>query len=168
MTTLHKITLLEAPRRRSMLETSYDIQLNGERFGELCYNMRGYIGYRLTASNGETVIGRLVLDHQLMHVYDALGVTAHVQWTPETLLRSLNAQHARIKLPGGITLQKVYVMNRPRVEMTGVQANDLPHYKALGCFTEINLWKTRLFIPIDDLLVLGRVLNNHTSMQEAV
>lgn len=47
MTTLHRITLHEAPRRRSMLETKmrYDVLLNGERVGELCYNMRGYIGY---------------------------------------------------------------------------------------------------------------------------
>ncbi len=82
-------------------------------------------------------------------------------------MRSLNAQYARIKLPGGITLQKVYVMNRPRVEMTGVQANDLPHYKALGCFTEIILWKTRLFIPIDDIRVLGRVLATITPAREA-
>ncbi|MCO5067051.1 MAG: hypothetical protein M9924_22050 [Rhizobiaceae bacterium] len=43
----HKVALRENARRRSMLETKmrYDIMLNGVRFGELCYNMRGYIGY---------------------------------------------------------------------------------------------------------------------------
>ncbi|MCX8571070.1 strawberry notch-like NTP hydrolase domain-containing protein [Aminobacter sp. MET-1] len=117
--------------------------------------------YRLTASNGETVIGRLVHDHQLMHVYDSLGIIGTINWTPETLLQALKTQTSRIKLPGGIALQKAYVMGRPRIEISGVQANDLARYKALGCFTEIISWKTRLFIPMDDLVVLGSVLREH-------
>jgi len=47
MSTTHKVTLRANPRRRSILETKmrYDVLLNGNRVGELCYNMRGYIGY---------------------------------------------------------------------------------------------------------------------------
>jgi hypothetical protein len=43
----HKITLRENPRRRAMLETRmrYHVMLNGTRVGELCFNMRSYIGY---------------------------------------------------------------------------------------------------------------------------
>ncbi|MCO5066887.1 MAG: strawberry notch family protein [Rhizobiaceae bacterium] len=124
--------------------------------------------YRLTASNGETIIGRLVQDHQLSRVYEALGVTGAIDWTPDTLLRALNAQSARIKLTSGITLQKVYVMGRSRIEVTGFQASDLSHFKALGCFTEIISWKTRLFVPIDDTHVLESVLSHHNvKLQEA-
>jgi hypothetical protein len=107
-------------------------------------------------------------DHQLMRVYEALGVAGAIDWTPDTLLRALNAQSARIKLTAGITLQRVYVMGRARIEVTGFQASDLSHFKALGCFTEIISWKTRLFIPIDDMRVFVSVLSNHNvKLQEA-
>lgn len=45
--TPHKITFREAPRKRAILEKEmvYDILLNGNYYGNLSYNMRGYIGY---------------------------------------------------------------------------------------------------------------------------
>ena len=31
----------------------------------------------------------------------------------------------------------------------------------MGCFTEVIQWKTRVFIPVDDIDVLARVLAEH-------
>ncbi|WP_428929876.1 hypothetical protein [Marinibacterium sp. SX1] len=33
--------------------------------------------------------------------------------------------------------------------------------KAMGCFTEVIQWKTRVFIPVDGIDVLSRVLAEH-------
>jgi hypothetical protein len=59
-------------------------------------------------------------------------------------------------------------MGRARIEITGLKASDLSYFKALGCFTEIISWKTRLFIPIDGTRVLESVLSTHNvKLQEA-
>jgi hypothetical protein len=41
-----RITLVEAPRKRSMMEITmrYDVMLDGKLFSEMYYNMRGYRG----------------------------------------------------------------------------------------------------------------------------
>ena len=39
-----------------------------------------------------------------------------------------------------------------RIEIKGWQAHDLPYLKALGGFTEIIGYKTRLFVPSDDVM----------------
>lgn len=37
----------------------------------------------------------------------------------------------------------------------------LPGFKAMGCFTEVIQWKTRVFIPVEDTDVLAEVLAEH-------
>lgn len=42
---MHKVTLKESARRHMMERTPrYDVLLNGQRVGELYFNMRGYRG----------------------------------------------------------------------------------------------------------------------------
>jgi hypothetical protein len=43
----HKVELIETRRGCAMLEKTprYDVVLNGQRVGQLTFNMRGYIGY---------------------------------------------------------------------------------------------------------------------------
>jgi len=36
-----------------------------------------------------------------------------------------------------------------RIEIVGAEAARIPELKALGCFTEIIAYKTRVFVPID-------------------
>lgn len=42
-----RIKIVENNRKRAIFETTprYDVLLDGKLFSELCYNMRGYIGY---------------------------------------------------------------------------------------------------------------------------
>ncbi|GGR41604.1 hypothetical protein [Deinococcus ruber] len=41
------ITLVEAPRKKSSCEQEmrYDVLLHGKQYGELYFNLRGYLGY---------------------------------------------------------------------------------------------------------------------------
>lgn len=43
----HVVSLREAPHKMAMLETKmrYDVLLNGEYWGDLYFNTRGYCGY---------------------------------------------------------------------------------------------------------------------------
>lgn len=43
---MHVVSLKEAPHKRACCETTmrYDVLLNGQFFGELYFNMRGYVG----------------------------------------------------------------------------------------------------------------------------
>jgi hypothetical protein len=55
----HKVELIETRRGCAMLEKTprYDVVLNGQRVGQLTFNMRGYIGYLPLPSGGAVDIG---------------------------------------------------------------------------------------------------------------
>jgi hypothetical protein len=52
-------------------------------------------------------------------------------------------------------------MGQPRLELIGASGAALSGLKAMGCFTEVIQWKTRVFIPVADTDVLARVLAEH-------
>ncbi len=52
-------------------------------------------------------------------------------------------------------------MGQPRLELIGASSTALTALKAMGCFTEVIQWKTRVFIPVDGIEVLARVLAAH-------
>lgn len=56
---MHKVTLQESNRGRAMLERTprYEVRVNGELFGMLVYNMRGFIGYLPMADGRRLDIG---------------------------------------------------------------------------------------------------------------
>jgi hypothetical protein len=66
-----------------------------------------------------------------------------------------------LSLLGGYQLRRSLVMGQPRLEFIGASGAALPGLKALGCFTEVIQWKTRVFIPVDGIDVLARVLAEH-------
>ena len=53
------IELVENLRARAICETTprYDVMLHGQRFTQLYYNMRGYVGYLPTPNGGRVDIG---------------------------------------------------------------------------------------------------------------
>ena len=66
-----------------------------------------------------------------------------------------------LNLLGGYQLRRSLVMGQPRLELIGALGSALPGLKALGCFTEVIQWRTRVFIPVDGAEVLARVLAEH-------
>ena len=110
-----------------------------------CDNMRVY---RLQADNGERIIGRLVTRDNLMRLYGELGVDSDIEMTASDVVEAVMDRGAAIHLAGGLLLRRSRVMHANRMEVTGFGPNDLPALKAIGCFTEIIAWKTRLFVPV--------------------
>jgi hypothetical protein len=55
----NSIELVENLRARAICETTprYDVMLHGQRFTQLYYNMRGYVGYLPTPDGGRLDIG---------------------------------------------------------------------------------------------------------------
>jgi hypothetical protein len=45
--------------------------------------------------------------------------------------------------------------------LIGASGAALPSLKAIGCFTEVIQWKTRVFIPVNGIDALTRVLAEH-------
>jgi hypothetical protein len=114
--------------------------------------------YRLQAASGERVIGRLVTQEQLAKVYAALGIDCTVDMSAEEVFEAIMARRATIHLSGELSLRRARVMDGERMEVLGFGPSDLARFKALGCYTEIIAWKTRLFLPTNDLSVLENLL----------
>lgn len=117
--------------------------------------------YRLETHEGERILGRLVTADQLSSVYRSLGIDATVDMTPAEMLEAVMERGATVDISGGLTLKRSRVMGELRLEITGHSASALPALKALGCFTEIISWSTRLFIPASNPDVLARLLERH-------
>ena len=118
--------------------------------------------YRLQTEYGERAIGRMVTQDQLANVYAALGLDCTVELTPDEVFDAVLRRGQSISLSGGLTLRRSRVMSAYRMELTGCAPDALPRYKAMGCFTEIISWATRLFVPSDDTTVVARILAEHT------
>ena len=104
--------------------------------------------YRLQSEDGERIIGRLVTRDQLMRLCGALGVDSQIEMSADDVIEAVMERGARVYLAGGLSLRRSRVMHANRLEVTGFGPNDLPALKAIGCFSEIISWKTRLFVPL--------------------
>ena len=117
--------------------------------------------YRLQAEDGERAIGRMVTQDQLANVYAALGLECSVELTADEIFDAVLTRGQSLPLSGGLTLRRSRVMSEYRLELTGYNAAALESYKAMGCFTEIISWATRLFIPAHDTHVLDQLMARH-------
>jgi hypothetical protein len=77
------------------------------------------------------------------------------------VLNAVMDKRTTLSLVNGYQLRRSLVMGQPRLELIGVEGAALTEMKALGCFTEIIQWKTRVFIPVGAHNVLAAVLDKH-------
>ena len=117
--------------------------------------------YRLETDSGERAIGRLVTQQQMINVYARLGLDCDITLSAEDVARSVMDQRNSLSLISGYQLRRSLVMGKPRLELIGAEPNTLAAFKAMGCFTEMIQWKTRLFIPLGNIETLERVLAKH-------
>lgn len=115
--------------------------------------------YRCQAENGEKVIGRLVTQDQLGGVYRSLGLDCDVELSADETLSVVMVRGGTVELAQGLSLRRSRVMDANRLEFVGFVPSDLQRFKAIGCFTEIIQWKTRLFVPADDATILQKLLD---------
>ena len=96
-----------------------------------------------------------------MNVYARLGLDCRIEMLPQEVCAAVMEAKTTLNLLGGYQLRRSLVMGQPRLELIGASGAALPMLKAMGCFTEVIQWKTRLFIPTDGTDVLARVLAEH-------
>jgi hypothetical protein len=114
--------------------------------------------YRLQAEDGERAIGRLVSQEQLINVYARLGLDNHIQMDPDDVLRAVMETRATLSLVNGFQLRRSLVMGQPRLEVIGATGAILSELKAMGCFTEVIQWKTRVFLSSENTDALAALL----------
>lgn len=117
--------------------------------------------YRLQTEDGERAIGRMVTQDQLANVYAALGLDCDVELSAAEILDAVLERGQSLPLSGGLTLRRSRVMSAYRLELVGYNAAALESYKAMGCFTEIISWATRLFVPTQDTHVVEKLMKRH-------
>jgi len=110
--------------------------------------------YRLETQNRERIIGRLVTQDQLIGLYNRLGLDCTFDLSAEEVVKAVMDQGSTLTLLSHLSLRRAPSMGQYRLELVGVSPSGLSEYKDMGCFTEIIQWKTRLFIPTNDLTVL--------------
>jgi hypothetical protein len=105
---------------------------------------------RISDAAGASVLGRAVPPGELEAFGRKLGLDIEVQLAPSELVR-LVQKSGKVQPVGrsGLSLKRAVVGSTARLELVGWVAARLPEYKALGCFTEIIRYQTRLFVPVD-------------------
>ena len=113
--------------------------------------------YRLQTDVGERIIGRKVSQAWVAQATE-VGVSA---LTPDAALAALLDGNAVLDLADGLALRRTRVMGANRIELTGFTDAMRASLSAYGLFHEIIGWKLRVFVPIDAVDVLGKVLERY-------
>ena len=116
--------------------------------------------FRLTTTEGERLIGRLIKHDDLAELRASFGLDAKDgALSHQSAIELLLSEARPIKLRDGLTLRKARVMGRDRVELTGFGESSVPALKALGLVSEIIAWRLRLFVPLGEGCegILGRL-----------
>jgi hypothetical protein len=117
--------------------------------------------YAFTTDDGQRYLGRLVLPEYLQ----ALGALTELALTPDEAWQALR-RGEQLQCCNGLSIKPAKVMHETRLEVLGFEAGALSRLKALGCFSEIIAWKTRLFIPVGEQgpRVLAAFLDRHPTI----
>jgi hypothetical protein len=105
---------------------------------------------RLVAEDGQSIIGREVLDIDLATIAETFGLAAVAGPAPDELGKLVLASGTPQPLAGhdALMVKRSLVGGEQRLELTGYAPDRLDWYKTKGCFTEIIRYRTRLFVPV--------------------
>ncbi|WP_230771740.1 strawberry notch family protein [Sphingomonas sp. Leaf4] len=114
---------------------------------------------RIVDRDGRSWLGRLVFEQHLVQLYGKLGLASAEAMPPAAIARAvLSGRSVEVSQPFAMTIRRSLVNGQHRVELVDAPAARLPWLKALGCFTEIIQYRTRVFVPADDAeAVLARI-----------
>jgi predicted RNA methylase len=105
---------------------------------------------RVVDPSGASVLGRAVPMAAISELSRKLGLDIEVTITPSELVALAERSAKPQPLPGtDMSLKRALVGGAQRLELAGWEPRRLPEYKALGCFTDIIRYQTRLFLPPD-------------------
>ena len=114
---------------------------------------------RLTADDGEALIGRVLNPEQAVALRKAFGLGAGQLPGAAEVHDALTRRGAPFSLANGWRLVRRRSMGAERIEIEGPVDTDLPVLKRLGCVTEIVSWRTRLYVP--GVPVIERLLDRY-------
>lgn len=105
---------------------------------------------RLVAEDGQSIIGREVLNVDLAAIAETFGLSGVVGPAPDQIGDLVLASGKPLGLASHdpLTVKRALVGGEQRLELTGFSPDRLDWYKNKGCFTEIIRYRTRLFVPV--------------------
>ncbi|WP_346033831.1 strawberry notch C-terminal domain-containing protein [Erythrobacter westpacificensis] len=105
---------------------------------------------RLVAEDGQSIIGREVLDIDLAAIAETFGLSGVTGPSAEQIgdLVLANGKPLGLTSHDALTVKRSLVGGEQRLELTGFSPERLEWYKGKGCFTEIIRYRTRLFAPV--------------------
>lgn len=104
--------------------------------------------WRAVTDSGASVLGRVLTPEEAGRLSGVLAPVA-VQ-DAASLLAAVTEQKRRIPLQNGAVIALRRAGGGERIEIENAPREHLAALKAIGCFTEIIAWKTRVFIPAGD------------------
>ena len=104
---------------------------------------------RLTADDGQALIGRTVTAEQAIAFRGACGLGGGQGMTPDELDAAILVRGGSFPLANGWKLARHSI---DRIEVEGPTDADLPALKRPGCVAEVLTWKTHAFVPGADVL----------------
>jgi predicted RNA methylase len=106
--------------------------------------------HRITTDDGQSILGRIILDQDVPQLRTALGVTGSIQLSPEAIVAAvMSGKTMTIGGTDSLMAKRSRVNGEQRVELVGADPRRLDWYKAKGCVTEIIQYRTRLFVPTE-------------------
>jgi len=103
---------------------------------------------RVVDADGGSLLGREVPAHDLAAFGERLGLDLEPGLSHDEIARLVMSNGKALPIGrNGLQLKRSLVGGEQRLEITGFDPARLAEHKALGCFTEIIRYQTRLFIP---------------------
>jgi hypothetical protein len=107
--------------------------------------------FRLQTNDGQVFLGRAIDKENINKVYQSFGIDG-VKLDPDDILKLVWDRNESTPV-GQWQLKKNRYKGEDYLEIIAVHGKDkIDWLKAMGCFTEIIDWKTKVFIPIDNAL----------------
>lgn len=104
---------------------------------------------RIVDAEGRGWLGRLISLEHASELFAKLGMAGNEAPAPADIVATVLAgRSVEIAQPFALTVRRVLVNGSRRIELVGCPGGHLPWLKALGCFTEIIQYRTRVFVPV--------------------
>ena len=112
---------------------------------------------RVVDAQGQSWLGRIVFPKDVAKLLTTLGVKQTAALPPKQIAAAvLGGASVPLQQPFPCELRRSRVNTSTRVEIVGAPASQLSWLKSLGCFSEVISYRTRVFLPVDqvpDILV---------------
>lgn len=107
--------------------------------------------WRISDGIGLAILGRIVTPAGFAKLAQAFGVSMAIRLSPAEIVQAAQSREG-VALPGlgKARLARAYVNDNTRLEIRDFPPERREWLKAIGCFTEIISYRTRLFVPPAD------------------